>query len=511
MFSNPTRPSTLKKVAEVFEVAVPDSLLVPVFNDRTPNVPAIDPNYVFDRAQLKKVLQWLSGAFGNNLLLTGPTGCGKSSLIEQVCARLNMEVWRVACHGKLEFPELVSSVQLVAQGAMAQPQGLVAKASAAIKSLFKGAEDGESLLEWLQRTFSTGVVTRVVPGPAVLAAQRGGILLLDEANFLHPSTVGAFNTVMDGGTIAIPDTGEVVVPEPSFRIAVTGNSMDGGEDLSLHRGVQRMNVALMNRFLCMRCDYMDTLQEAQVIGKAVTLPGSLVEVLLSVAKDTRNAFKTGAIETTVSTRVLCRWAKLLAAVQPALADPKTAQPAIVDALDFALLAGANPTDRDSIVKVLEKAVGNRGFTAKGATAAAKGSSASSTTPGTAKGVSDLQLRIWVHPNPGQPAPKYWGGYCSNAAAVDEIFYNQFGSNPNTESKASGYIARKSSEKQRDGYVEVMTIQTLRAVPLLVDAATWWNQVAMGSTVSIPNVDERNWFTDLLAKSGRGSQSRFVTA
>jgi len=166
------------KAAELFSIAAPDSVTVKVYNDRTPNVPGIDDSYVFDEEQLKNVLLWLEGGVCKNLLLQGPTGCGKSSLVEQVCARLNVEVWRIACHSKLEFAEMLGSMTLV-PGAMKAQDGLLSKAGAALKSIFKGAEDGESILEWVSRSLSSGVVTRFQDGPAVTAARRGGVLLMD--------------------------------------------------------------------------------------------------------------------------------------------------------------------------------------------------------------------------------------------------------------------------------------------------------------------------------------------
>ncbi len=493
-----SRNKTLRPMSQVFDVSVPDTVMVEVF-DRTPFVPAIEPAYTFEKASLKRVLQWLHGGFGKNLLLTGPTGCGKSSLIEQVCARLGIEVFRVACHGKLEYPELIASVQLVSAGAMANSDGgLLQKASLAIKALFKGSVDGESLLEWLQRSLSSGTVTRVVYGPAVEAARRGAVLLLDEGNFLHPSTFGAFNTLLDGGTIAIPDTGEVINPHESFRLAVTGNSFDGGDDSSLHRGVQRMNVALLNRFLTLRCDYMSKLQEAQVLGKTCNLPGPLTEAILNVVADVRDSFKSGALETVVSTRVIIRWAKLVQANYAALSTPQ-AEDAIVESLDFALLDAANPTDAETVRKLVRKAIGGRVFVGPA-------SASTPTAPSNPAAPAPLKtLRVFVHENSGNP--KVWGGLTSSMA--DEIFYGSIGDAGSHESKALGYIERKAPEKIGKGYMEIKEVSCRSSQEFMLELAKTWNMVSMGSQVTVADPHLRDAFKELLNYSNKSQFKQLI--
>ena len=496
--SSSGRKTVLKKMADVFDISVPDHVMVPVYTDRTPNVPEIDDTYTFEKISLKKVLQWLDGSFGKNLLLTGPTGCGKSSLIEQVAARLNIEVWRVGAHGKLEFPELLGSTQLV-PGAMANTDGLLAKAGAAISALFKGTTDGESVLQWLQRSFSNGVVTRFVYGPAVLAAQRGGILLMDEANFLHPSTVGAFNTTLDGGTLLIPDTGEVIVPASPFRICFTGNAMDGGDDMSLHRGIQRMNVALMNRFLAIRCDYMNAVQEAAVIGKTVELPGDLVSDLLAVAADTRKSFKDGAIETTISTRVLVRWAKLIQAQKYLL--PTAAESVVTEALNFALLDAANPVDASAINLVLKKTLGGKTFTV----------APQPVTPSPQAGQSASVVNLYVC-NEDPSAPKYWGTI-EVGNGTESVFYADMGSNPTVETKTAGYHQSKKAEKLRKKYVAI-NLSGIQADPLNVVmrlTGQYFNQLRQGSTVSIPDQVHRTAMQAIATALGQPTWMSRLTA
>ena len=460
--SLPTRRRERKQIREVFDIDAPATALVEVYADRTQFVPEIDPTYVFDKKQVKKVLQWLSGKYKKNLLLTGPTGCGKSSLPEQVAARLGIEVFRVACHGKMEFPEILGANQLVNAGTVAQVEddGLLKKAAGVLKAVFRGSDDGESLLQYVKRIVSSSVVTNYVYGPAINASSRfdGGILLLDEGNFLHPSTFGALNTVLDNGPLLIPETGEIIYPKPGFRIAVTGNSMDGGDDMALHKGVQRMNVALMNRFLTMRCDYMDPLQEAKVLGKTVSkdkVPGHIISTMIKTANDARAAFKNGIIETVISTRTLVTWAKLVQDDQLALQNEP--EVLLAETLGFALLDGTNPVDAAAITTNLTKSI------EENPAPVIPLSSTSSSTAGT--GTGQFTVHLLVSENNG--SPKIWGVYTALGSTAESLFYGSLTGNVTNENKQLGYFANTRGSKLnppagKSQYKEVTSF--LSAVP-----------------------------------------------
>lgn len=46
------------------------------------------------------------------LYLYGPTGCGKTTLIKQLAARLNYPTFEVTGHGRLEFADLCGHISL---------------------------------------------------------------------------------------------------------------------------------------------------------------------------------------------------------------------------------------------------------------------------------------------------------------------------------------------------------------------------------------------------------------
>ena len=71
-----------------------------------PSVPARKP-YVFNGATLGPLMAFLDNPQGDGIYLTGPTGCGKTSLVCQVAARLHWPVQMVPVHGRLELDDLL--------------------------------------------------------------------------------------------------------------------------------------------------------------------------------------------------------------------------------------------------------------------------------------------------------------------------------------------------------------------------------------------------------------------
>lgn len=67
--------------------------------------PAIDEHYLFHESS-RDIADWFLHP-GEPLYLFGPAGCGKTSCIKQLAARLNYPVFEVAGHGRLEFADLV--------------------------------------------------------------------------------------------------------------------------------------------------------------------------------------------------------------------------------------------------------------------------------------------------------------------------------------------------------------------------------------------------------------------
>lgn len=224
-------------------------------------VPEIDQAYVFRKEHLKVLQFWMIGE-EKNVLLQGETGTGKTTLIEQVAARLNWPVFSLGCHGGLEFQELVGRVTLQTDG-------------------------------------STGWAD----GPLIAAMRTGGIFLLDEMNFLKPEVAGGLNTILQATAYTIPETGECVKAHADFRIGATGNAIDGAGKSS-YRGTQISNIALLARFnLGIRIEYMSPADEQKMIeAKAPKIQASIGHFLAELADMARKSYATGILKSPLSPR-----------------------------------------------------------------------------------------------------------------------------------------------------------------------------------------------------------------
>lgn len=253
-----------------------------IFGYDTPSeyTPAVDSSYIFHDAG-RDVIVWFLMEHPDPLYIFGPCGCGKSSLVRQVAARLNYPVFETTGYDRLEFPDLVGHLSV---------------------------QDGNMAFE---------------DGPLTLAMKHGGIFLFNEIDLCSPATLAGLNTILDGSPLCIAENnGELVVPAPMFRIIVTGNSNGTSDETGLYQGVLRQNLAFMDRFIVTEMDYPDRQVECALLARLFpVLPAEVTEKMVELAHDVRKNFMGAstaydAMEVTLSTRTLIRWAELTIAFQP---------------------------------------------------------------------------------------------------------------------------------------------------------------------------------------------------
>ena len=305
-------------VAAAFGVKAPRGLEIEGYADEThPNVPPVQP-YVF-RQGLNAVLAFLRDAGGDALLLTGPTGAGKTSLIRQVAARLYWPVQEVTCHGRMELADLLGGFQLT---------------------------QGE---------------TRFVHGPLAIAAHEGHLLILNEIDLMDPAELAGLNDVVEGAPPVIAQNGgEVIRPHRKFRVIATGNSAGAGDSTGLYQGVLRQNLAFLDRFRVLQVSYPDPESELSLLDQLVPdLPTEIARKLIVVANEVRRLFlgepgseiaNGGELTLTLSTRTLVRWARLTVTF-------KGAPNPLAYALEQALTARAAAEERTAIHRIAADVLG----------------------------------------------------------------------------------------------------------------------------------------------------------
>lgn len=168
--------------------------------------PKIDPDYIFHESS-RDLIVWLLNP-KDPIFVFGPTGCGKTSCIKQLAARLNYPVFEVTGYGRLEFSDMTGHHTV---------------------------RNGNMVFEY---------------GPLSLAMKFGGLFLLNEIDLTSPDVAAGLNGILDGSPLCIPENGgELIIPHPYFRFAATANTNGAGDDIGLYQGTQRQNLAFSDRFM----------------------------------------------------------------------------------------------------------------------------------------------------------------------------------------------------------------------------------------------------------------------
>lgn len=191
---------------------------------------------------------------GNNVLIYGPTGPGKTSLVLAYAAEDRKPVATVQCNGAVDPNTFWGSWQ----------------------------PDALGRLEWVYSE-----ITEVI--------RHGGVLYLDEVNFLPPKVAAVFHGLLDKRRqITIPERGnEVIKAHPGLLIICSYNPD--------YEGTRPLNPAFKNRFkMKLRFDY-----EPAVEKELVCVP-----VMLDLATKLRTQHKTGELDTPVSTNMLIEFEEL---------------------------------------------------------------------------------------------------------------------------------------------------------------------------------------------------------
>ena len=204
-----------------------------------------------------------------NVLLIGPTGSGKTTMVRYYCAEHKKPYVRVSLNGGATVEDLVGHY------------------------ILKADEHG-SITVWID-----GILTQAV--------RHGWIIAIDEINAAPSEILFILNSLLDDERILILSSkdGEIVKPHPDFRLIATCNPTEQG-----YAGTNEINEALLDRFH--RTFYID--YDEDIERKLLNELGFEKEIIDDVLKFTsriRRACKEGAIITPFSTRSVTNLAELV--------------------------------------------------------------------------------------------------------------------------------------------------------------------------------------------------------
>lgn len=207
--------------------------------------------------------------------ITGLSGNGKTTTIEQACAENNREFFRVNITPETSEDDLLGGFRLIG---------------------------GETV--W-------------VDGPVIVAMKRGGILLLDEVD-LGTVKIMCLQPVLEGKPIFLKKTNTWVKPEKGFNVFLTGNTKGRGDDTGKFVGTNAMNEAFLDRVPeTVEQDYPSEVVETKIVKGVLNYLGvtdqdDFAVTIVKWAQAIRKSYAEGAVEDVVTTRRLVQAANALA-------------------------------------------------------------------------------------------------------------------------------------------------------------------------------------------------------
>ena len=245
-------------------------------------VPAHDDKFYIDEQLLEEVALGIEAS--DNVLISGPTGCGKTTGVEELGAICNQPCLTQNLRGDIRSSGFVGS---------------------------KVVEIEED---------SGKQVTSFRPGILVRAMENGYWLLLDELDAAPPAILFVLQRVLTHRQLILDDDGgRVVNAHPNFRIIATANTLGRGDDTGLYTGTQVLNEAFLDRFgVVVEQNYLGTGKhgaelatddaEVQVVSNKAGLDVDLVKKMVTVARLVRQGATNEECYCTFSTRKLLNWA-----------------------------------------------------------------------------------------------------------------------------------------------------------------------------------------------------------
>jgi len=243
----------------------PESVIVD-FTNLESLVPKIDGNYV-PFGNYKDLERIVASKQFYPTYISGPTGNGKSTSIEQICAKLQRPLIRVNLNKMTDEDQLIGSKTLV---------------------------DGN---------------VEIVEGPVMIAMRLGIPLLLDEIDAGGANTLLCLQPILEGKPFYFKLKNEMVYPAVGFNMFATANTKGKGSDDGRYIGTNVLNEAFLERFaVTFNQEYPDAKVEIKIVQNLMKSFGVLDEEfasnLVKWAEAIRRTFDAGGVDETITTRRL---------------------------------------------------------------------------------------------------------------------------------------------------------------------------------------------------------------
>jgi MoxR-like ATPase len=227
-------------------------------------IPKKDPNFVpfGNYTDVENIIK--SGIF-YPVYISGPTGNGKSTMVEQICAKHKKPLIRVNLNMMTDEEQLIGS-----------------------------------------KTLQEGNV-EVVEGPVLIAMRNGTTLLLDEIDAGSANTLLCLQPILEGKPYYFKLKNEMIVPADGFNILATANTKGKGSDDGRYIGTNILNEAFLERFaVTFDQEYPSAKVEVKIIKNLMEtyqcVDDEFAETLVKWADAIRRTFEDGGVDETITTR-----------------------------------------------------------------------------------------------------------------------------------------------------------------------------------------------------------------
>lgn len=229
-------------------------------------IPVRDKNYVAF-GNHKDVDQIVKSGMFYPTYITGPTGNGKSTMVEQVCAVNKKPLIRVNLNMMTDEEQLIGSKTLV---------------------------DGN---------------VEIVEGPVMIAMRTGATLLLDEIDAGGANTLLCLQPILEGKPFYFKLKNELITPATGFNVFATANTKGKGSDDGRYIGTNILNEAFLERFaVTLNQEYPSASVEKKIVLNLMESYGcaneDYAETLVKWADAIRRTFEDGGVDELITTRRL---------------------------------------------------------------------------------------------------------------------------------------------------------------------------------------------------------------
>jgi MoxR-like ATPase len=228
-------------------------------------VPDVNSNYVA-WGHYEDIQKFIQSQEFNTIYVTGLSGNGKTTMIEQACAKSGRELVRANITAETDEDDLLGGFRL-----------------------YNGS-------------------TVFVYGPVIEAMRRGAVLLLDEVD-LASDRIMCLQPVLEGKGIFLKKVSEFVKPAPGFMVIATANTKGDGNGDDRFVGTRIQNEAFLDRFgFTYEQEYAPRTVETRILIRQMVdrkcRDDDFANYLTRWAETIRKGFAEGALDKIVSTRRL---------------------------------------------------------------------------------------------------------------------------------------------------------------------------------------------------------------